>query len=289
MKFRATVVRTQLTAVVFGCVLFGLNGCKGHRRKATSPPNTTDYAANVQRLVTSSTLPTLRWPDYADDLGNVQKFYNDRDKELAWTRKGKPTEAAMALLQLFQNAAQKGLNPEDYDAEAAGQGRWTPRLARLAAIEDKKDDSAAAQDEVAQFDVAMTISAMRYFEDLHVGRVNPQALNFDMDTPQKRAAFDVATLLNDRVVDANDVAQVAESVEPENPMYKATKQALAAYRVLAMEQSAAPWPALPALPSGAKPVGEGGAYAAVPQLWTRLQFGETHRRRRLVMTQRRFR
>jgi murein L,D-transpeptidase YcbB/YkuD len=271
MKFRATVVRTQLTAVVFGCVLFGLSGCKGHRRKATSPPNTTDYAANVQRLVTSSTLPTLRWPDYADDLGNVQKFYNDRDKELAWTRKGKPTEAAMALLQLFQNAAQKGLNPEDYDAEAGGQGRWAPRLARLAAIEEKKDDSAAAQDAVAQFDVAMTISAMRYFEDLHVGRVNPQALNFDIDTPLKRAGFDVATLLNDQVVDKSDVAQVAESVEPQSPMYKATEQALAGYRALAAQQSAAAQTALPELPSGAKPVGVGGAYSAVPQLWSRLQ------------------
>jgi murein L,D-transpeptidase YcbB/YkuD len=199
----------------------------------------------VQRLVKVSTLPGLRWPNYADDLSNVQKFYDDRDNELAWTRDGKPTNAAMALLQLFQDAAQKGLNPTDYDVDTAGQGRWAPRLSRLAAIAKTKDTSDAAQDAVAQFDVAMTISAMRYFEDLHVGRVNPQALNFDIDTPQKRAAFDVATLLNDHVVDADDVAQVAESVEPANPMYKATEQALAAYRELAKQQgcvaSAAEW------------------------------------------------
>jgi murein L,D-transpeptidase YcbB/YkuD len=54
-------------------------------------------------------------------------------------------------------------------------------------------------------------------------------------------------------------------------MYKATEQALAAYRTLAMEQGAAPSAALPALASGAKPVGVGGEYKAVPQLWTRLQ------------------
>jgi len=214
----------------------------------------------------------MRWPNYADDLPSVQKFYNDRNNELAWTRDGKPTDAAKALLQLFQDAAQKGLNPEDYDADAAGGGRWAPRLKRLAAIAKKKDESSAAQDAVAQFDVAMTISAMRYLEDLHVGRINPQALNFDIDVPQKRAAFDVATLLNDHVVDAEEVPQVAESVEPQSPIYKETEQALAAYRVLAMEQSATPWPPLPALPSGSKPVGVGGGYAAVPQLWTRLQF-----------------
>ena len=272
MKFRATAVRSAVAVLVCGCLLVWMSGCKRHRRKATSPPNTTDYAANVERLDRSSTLRGMRWPNYADDQPNVQKFYNDRDDELAWTRDGKPTDAAMALLKLFQDAAQKGLNPEDYDADAAGEGRWTARLKRLAAIAQKKDDSEAAQDAVAQFDVAMTISAMRYLEDLHVGRVNPQALNFDIDTPQKRAGFDVATLLNDQVVDAEDVPQVAESVEPQSPIYEKTEQALAAYRVLAMEQAAAPWPPLPALPSGAKPVGVGGGYAAVPELWARLQF-----------------
>ncbi len=272
MKFGKTAVRTSLAVALCGCALLWMTGCKGHRRKAKSPPNTTDYADNVQRLDKFSTLPGMRWPDYADDLGNVQQFYDDRDNEVAWTRDGKPTNATMALLQLFEDAAQKGLNPEDYDAAPGGQGRWAPRLTRLAAIEKAKDHSAAAQDAVAEFDVTMTISAMRYFQDLHVGRVNPQALNFDIDTPQKRTAFDVATLLNDRVVDTENVALVAESVEPENPMYKATEQALATYRELAMDQEAAPSPALPSLPSGAKPVGAGGAYAAVPALWTRLQF-----------------
>jgi len=271
MKFSKTAVRSALAGVVCCCVLLGLNGCKRHKRTATSPPNTTDYAGNVQRLDKFSTMQGLRWPNYADDLGNVQKFYNDRDNELAWTRDGKPTNAANALLQMFQDAETNGLNPEDYDAAAGGQGRWAPRLTRLEDIAKKKDTSDAAQDAVAQFDVAMTISAVRYFQDLHVGRVNPQALNFDIDAPQKRAAFDVATLLNDKVVDKDDVAQVAAGVEPTNPMYKATEQALAAYRELALQQSAAPSAALPALPSGAKPVGVGGYYAAVPALWTRLQ------------------
>jgi murein L,D-transpeptidase YcbB/YkuD len=268
MKFGKSAVRSALGAMVCGCVLLGLSGCK-HKRKAKSPANTTDYAANVQQLDKVSTLPGMRWRDYSDDLGNVQKFYGDRDNELAWTRDGKPTGAAMELLQLFQDAATKGLNPEDYDADAAGQGRWVGRLKQLAEIAKKKDSSDAAADAVAQFDVAMTISAMRYFEDLHVGRVNPQALNFDIDTPLKRSQFDVATLLNDQVVDEGNIAEVAAGVEPTNPMYKATEQALAAYRVLAMKQGAAA--ALPALAAGAKPVGVGGAYAAVPQLWARLQ------------------
>jgi murein L,D-transpeptidase YcbB/YkuD len=281
MKFRATAVGSAVFVVVISCALLGMSGCKGgikglmarfHHRKATSPPNTTDYAGNVERLVGVPTLAGMRWPNYADDQAAVVKFYDDRDDELAWTRDGRPTGAAMALLQMFQDAAKKGLNPADYDADAAGAGRWMARLKRLDTIIRTKDDSDAAQDAVARFDVAVTISAMRYVEDLHVGRINPQSLNFDIDTPEKRAAFDGPALLNDQVVDAADVPEVVESIEPQNPTYKAAEQALATYRVLAMEEGAAPWPPLPGLPSGTKPVGVGGAYAAVPQLWVRLQF-----------------
>jgi murein L,D-transpeptidase YcbB/YkuD len=276
MKLRATVLCSALAAVVITCALLPMSGCKGgmkafmakfHHRKAKSKPNTTDYAGTLDRLANSSTLAMLRWPDFGDDQAAVSKFYDDRDDELAWTRDGTPTPATTELLALFKDAAMKGLNPEDYDTS-----RWAGRLKKLDTIQKSKEDSDEAQEAVAEFDVAMTICAMRYLEDLHVGRVNPESLNFDIDVPAKRAAFDVATLLNDDVVDATNVPAVAETVEPQNPMYQATEQALPNYQVLAMAQSAAPVQPLPALPSGTKPVGLGGSYNAIPQLWARLHF-----------------
>ena len=275
MKFRASVVWSTLAVVVVSCALLSTSGCRGgikgllmrfHHRKATSKPNTTDYAGDVEGLVSSPKLAAMRWPNYADDQAVVQKFYDDRNDELAWTRNGKPTDAAVAMMQQFRDAEKKGLEPEDYDGS-----RWAARVQKLDAIRKSKDDSDEAQESVATFDVAMTISAVRYLEDLHVGRVNPQSLNFDIDAPAKRAAFDVATLLNDQIVDAYDVAAVVESVEPQNPMYRKLEQALPSYMMLAMAQGAAAVQPLPALPSGTKPVGMGGWYAAVPQLWARLQ------------------
>jgi murein L,D-transpeptidase YcbB/YkuD len=276
MKFRVAVLRSTLAVVVVSCALLPMSGCKGgikglvarlHHRKAKSKPNTTDFAGDLEKLAATPTLAELRWPNFADDQANVQKFYDDRDHELAWTRDGKATPSASALLQLFGDAAKKGLVPEDYDAS-----RWAGRLQKLDAIRKNKDTSDEAQGTVAQFDVAMTVSALRYLDDLHVGRVNPQSLNFDIDTPTKRAAFDVATLLNDHIVDAEDVAAVAQSVEPQSPLYKAMEEALPNYLSKAMAQSAAPVPPLPDLPSGSKPVGLGGSYAAVTALWARLQF-----------------
>jgi len=192
----------------------------------------------------------------------VQKFYAGRSDNPAWLRDGQPTASATALLQLFHDAALKGLNPEDYDAS-----RWPARLQKLEQIRSDHDTSDAAKTAVAEFDAALTISAMRYLGDLHEGRINPQSLNFDFDQPGKRAAFDVAAFLNDKVVDATDVPSVAASVEPQNPLYKSTEAALPRYLALAAQPPAVPLPGI----GTAKPIDIGGSYPALAPLLARLQ------------------
>jgi murein L,D-transpeptidase YcbB/YkuD len=257
-------------AVVMGAAALGVSSCKkgaAHSGKAIAKPNTTDFATQVQQFAAAPAVPGLRWPNVADVQAPLTKFYTDRDDEVAWTRDGQPTRAATALIQLFTQAQLKGLNPEDYDGS-----RWPGRLQRLAAIAKAKDDSDGAKTDVAQFDVAMTVAAMRYLSDLHLGRVNPQTLNFDIDVPTRRAAFDVATLVQEKLVDSDDVAAVAESVEPQNPIYKATEAALPQYLALAKQADANPPTPLPALAKGAKSIDVDGTYPALSDLIARLQF-----------------
>jgi murein L,D-transpeptidase YcbB/YkuD len=274
-KLRSTCLRAT-PALLLLALLLPLGGCKGgikgliarfHHRKAKSPENSTDYAAQIQTVVMSPRLSMLRWPNYTPFQPAVQTFYDNRNDELAWTRNLKPTATASTIIQLFTGAATKGLNPEDYDAS-----RWAGRLQRLQTIQRTNDGSDQAQTDVAQFDVAMTVAAMRYLSDLHLGRVNPQSLNFDIDVPTKRAAFDVPTLLNDQIVDSPDVATIVASVEPQSPLYRATEQALPRYLNLAAQQSANPPVPLPSIgPKGAKPIPLGGSYPALGPLLARLQ------------------
>jgi murein L,D-transpeptidase YcbB/YkuD len=269
--FRSSALRVLVAAGLLATLL-PMGGCRGgwralkskfHHRRAKSKENTTDYADNVETAVTSGQLMILERPDYSDVQQPVQQFYDDRNYELAWTRDLKPTDAATQLIALFQDAARKGLNPEDYDAS-----RWPARLQQLAQVRKSNDTSDAAQDTVAQFDAAMTIAAMRYLADLHSGRINPQALNFDIDTPKKRADFDLPTFLNDQLVDADDAASLAASVEPKSPMYVATEQALPRYLDLARQEQQAPMEPLPAV---GKPIGPGAAYPGLSGLVARLQ------------------
>ncbi len=245
-------------------ILLPMAGCKGHsvglsgmlhQRKSKSKPNTTEFSDNLQQVAGAPQLPVLKWSSFAEDQPTVQQFYQDRNWELAWTRDGKPTSAATALLQLFTDSDKKGLRPDDYDGQ-----RWQEHLHTLSGA---KTD----QNTVAQFDVAVTVTAIRYLSDLHLGRINPQSLNFDIDVPAKRAAFNLPELLNEQMVDADDVPGVVAGVEPQNPMYKKTEDALPHYLELAEKVGGQPQAALPAV---GKPVGPGGSYPAIPQLAQRL-------------------
>ena len=242
----STIASSLLACTALSLVLLPTEGCKAtrrmvynitHHRRAKSRQNTTDYADNLEDVVNSRQLAIMRWSNFSDYQPLVQQFYDDRNYELAWTRDGRPTEEATALMAMFENAAQKGLNPEDYDA-----GRWPQRVARIDAIAQKHDTSDDAQTVVAQFDAAMTVSAMRFLSDLHLGRINPQTLNFDIDVPGRREKWDLATFVNDQLVDAQDVPATVATVEPQNEMYLATEKALGQYLELAKQQAAQPQP-----------------------------------------------
>jgi murein L,D-transpeptidase YcbB/YkuD len=215
----------------------------------------------MQQVVNSPELTILKWSNFADEQPDIKKFYEARNYQLAWTIDGRPTQQAAAFIQLFDDAALKGLNPEDYDAS-----RWAQRLQKIEQV--RKSDEASAQDVVAQFDAAVTISAIRYLGDLHEGRINPQTLNWDIDAPAKRAAFDVAGFLNDNGVDSTNIPATVASIEPQNAMYHATENALPQYLALAKAQDAAPQPPLPGV---SKTVEMGGDYPGLAQLQMRLQ------------------
>ncbi len=260
------VSRLLCRTALVGFALFPLSGCKSngfnasslthlfHHRKSASKGNSTDYAGNLQQVAGTPKLSALKWADFSDLQPQVQQFYNDRNWELAWTRDGKPTEQATRLIQIFGDAAKKGLQPEDYNSS-----RWAQEVQQVRAQGQNGDT-------VAQFDVALTVTVMRYLSDLHLGRINPQALNFDIDVPSRRAQFDLPTFVNEQLVDADDVTPALNGVEPQNPMYKATEDALPHYLQLASQSGASSAP----LPPVGKSISPGGAYAGVAQLAQRL-------------------
>lgn len=245
LKFRNAVAVCALGSLVL------MGGCRRFR-KTRSAPKSDSFASKLKPVVESKQVQVLRWPNFSDYEPLVKTFYDDRNFEVAWVEDdGKPSVQALAFIQAFKDADKKGLNPEDFDAS-----RWPDLLAKLATKND---------DDVVQFDAAMTVSVMRYISDLRIGRVNPTHFNFDINSADKK--YDLPEFVSDNAVDATDVPKLIQSVEPDSDQYRKTEEALARYLDLAKQQTAAPTDPLPTV---AKPVVVGGAYLALEPLAARL-------------------
>ena len=210
-------VRKVAVGLALGAVLVASDGCKRLRR-TRSKPKSDAYADQLKTTVANKEIKVMHWPNYADYQPLVQKFYDDRNYEVAWVDNGKPTAQATAFIAAFQHADQKGLKPEDYDGSL-----WSGRVQGL-----------SGDDAIAQFDAAMTVNVMRYISDLRIGRVNPTHFNFDINVQEKK--YDLPEFVSDNAVDADDVPKLVASVEPDSEQYRESEAALVRYEGLAAKQ-----------------------------------------------------
>lgn len=198
-------------------------------------------------------LRDLRWPDFTDYRGAVQRFYGAAGYSLAWVQGRRATPQALAMIGLLKNAGRKGLDAQDYDGP-----RWDERLARLSQSNPPPSDA-----DLARFDLTLTVTAMRYISDLSVGRVNPRHFRFGLDI--KRNKYDLAEFLRQKVTDARNVDAALEVVEPPFPGYRRTIEALQTYIEIACQDHSAP------LPVPKKTVDPGDTYSGVVSLANRLK------------------
>ncbi len=221
-----------------------LSGCS---QTAKSPAPPTGGQALLHKAIGSAD-SDMRWPDFSDYTKSVKKFYESNGSTLSWVKDGEPTTQARQLIALITDADRKGLSPDDYDGP-----RWSARLAGL-----KPATRQPAEANAVKFDVELTVCAMRYISDLHIGKVNPKHLDFAFDEQSKK--YDLSEFLKDRVVSATDVAGVVAQVEPPYPGYRRALQALQNYTAMAKKDDGE------LLPPLTKTLDPGGAYSGVPRL-----------------------
>ncbi len=206
------------------------------------------FSVTLHQITASGRLSDLRWPDFSDYQVHVANFYDAAGYAPAWLRNNEPTQQAQTLIEVLKQADSKGLNAEDYDGS-----RWADRLSRL--------HQSPSQEDQARFDAALTVCAMRYISDLHIGRVNPQHFKFNLDVAPKK--YDLPLFLREKLINGADVRAELDQVEPPFAGYKRTERALQQYMELSRQDDGEQ------LPIPAKPVEPGGAYDGILRL-TRL-------------------
>ena len=116
---------------------------------------------------------------------------------------------------------------------------------------------------MVRFDVALTVSVMRYVSDLHLGRVNPRLFHFELDIDHTN--FDVSQFLREKLLIASstEIDAAIEELEPPFPTYRRTRDVLRTY----LEFTRCDLGGL--FPVPRKAIRPGDSYAGLPRL-TRL-------------------
>lgn len=237
-----------ISSALFVCAENPLQQRDAEAAKTTSQQLSAEGQALLRDALESGEMPGMRWPDFTDHRADAKAFYEAYDFALPWIEGMQPTPQALSMITLFQAADQKGLSAEDYDGS-----RWPERTRALRPSVREPSET----DEV-RFDVALTISAMRYISDLHVGRVNPVHLDFAVDVQSRK--YDLPKFLMQNIVGAADLPKAVASVEPPYPGYARTIQALQTYMQLARPGNDA------GLPTTKTAINPGDSYAAAPLL-----------------------
>jgi murein L,D-transpeptidase YcbB/YkuD len=201
-------------------------------------------------VVDSGRNADLRWPDFTPYKAEVAKLYETNGYSLLWIQNDRVRPQGLAVIALLQNADAKGLDPEDYDGS-----RWQGRLLKLGQKPSEQD--------LASFDTALTVSAMRYIRAIHCGRVNPKEFKFQLDMGWVQLSL--AEFIQTQVLNTGDPAAEIQKLEPPFLGYRKLLALLPVYEGYANRVEGEKLPAV------TKTVRPGQPYAGVVQLARFLQ------------------
>ncbi len=174
------------------------------------------------------------------NIDDIRQFYKQRDGKPAWIAEGW-SEQAEVLRSVLSRAAEEGLDPDSYRVEI---GNLSPRS-------------------LAEAELALTASALRYIKDVRSGRRTPKEMDPNLYVYPRDA--DAAERLLDGLA-SPDFEKRLQELSLSSPRYQGLKKALLNYRELA---KIGPWPTLSS-PSPLKKGTEDPAVATLVDQLTRL-------------------
>ncbi len=177
-------------------------------------------ANEITAIITAKQQPYLQRADFQNRADDLEALYKIAGYKLLWLANPQADKNRADALNLLENAATYGLNPASYDIQSLQQ-RLPPESAFTG--NDYK--------QLALYDTAVSLSLLRFLHDLHYGRVNPKAINFDLKSREKKL-IDLPTLINSNA-SQNSIAQLPDLVEPKLKQYQKLKQVLAKYQAIA--------------------------------------------------------
>lgn len=182
----------------------------------------------------------------ASDRLELDGIYTANGYQALWfDGAGRETERVAAVLDLLARAEDDGLTPKDY------------ALTVPLPVQPAAGGAPPDVDAIARADVELSRVLLRFYRDVHLGRVDPRTLGFHIDALGH--VHDFSAMVRAAARDGT-VTATADALRPALPQYGAIGRALARYRALAAD------PAVPKLPLIGRIIKPGDAFAERPEV-----------------------
>lgn len=141
------------------------------------------------------------------DIDGIRTFYAERAFAPLWIERGRFSADARAVIARLGEAADDGLDPTAFAAPPANFGAVPNLTAEM----------------IAATEIQMSVAVAAYVREAYAGRLDPRALDPNLDVA--RHLPDIAVALAD-IGGADDAAAALASYNPTHPAYHALRAAL---------------------------------------------------------------
>lgn len=209
--------------------------------------------AVVDSVLTPAEHPAIQWSEIGDVAEPLRALYLAETDRLLWFEGETPLPGLADVLTVLAAAAERGLEPDDYDP-AYLSDQWAVQQAGTLSAPDR-----------ALFDLAVSVAVARMLTAVHAGRVDPAVMHWGYDISPRRV--DIVGTVN-AVRQGRPLGATLDSLEPPFAHYARAKRTLADYRARAAAGEPDP---VPELPGGRGPLRPGDSWDGVPVLVARLK------------------
>lgn len=163
----------------------------------------------IYAMLLSKQHPLLLRADFSRVSELVSQIYQSNNFQPIWFTVNRSEKNLQDLISILNNAPIDALNPANYDVD---------RLKELMSKQNSDNDL------LASYDLALTVSLVRYLHDLRQGQVDPLDIQYPIHIAPK-PPLDLSELLRQHL-SSETLPQLVSTFEPKAKQYQQLKQIL---------------------------------------------------------------
>lgn len=227
--FNTDILRTCFLITAISLSLIIASGCAAPKQenkigkpktKAQTQQASSTKVSNItrQKIQASKYSPTIQIQTKNIKVYKTLPNLYQGNNSLYWINNDGLSSQAYEMIEIIRNSRDEALNPKDYNFEEIES--------TLRRIEQNNNNA----EDLAELELLLSNSFLKYAHDLHYGRVRADQINLDLQSTER--PINISELLI-TATSSNQIEETLNGLLPKHPMYSKLKISLKEYKEIA--------------------------------------------------------